>query len=113
MLTSASKVVRSSEAPGPIEILIIKKITASLKPTFLKISNDSHKHSHHKAMILASNIVESHFRLEVVSNEFEGKNLPTRHRLIYQLLDDEFQNKGLHALQMKTKTEQEMEKFQK
>lgn len=33
-----------------------------------------------------------------------------RHRMIYSLLNDELQNKGLHALTLKTKTQTEMEK---
>lgn len=110
MSGTASQIIKSSEAPGPIEELIISKITAHLKPSFLKIANDSHKHSHHQPMQEASNVKESHFRLDVVSEEFKGKNMPARHRLIYLLLDDEFQNKGLHALQMKTKTAEEAEK---
>lgn len=110
MSGSATQIIRSSEATGPIEELIVKKITTSLKPSFLKVANDSHKHSHHQPMQDASNVKESHFRLEVVSEEFQGKNMPARHRLIYLLLDDEFQNQGLHALQMKTKTAEEAEK---
>ncbi|GEQ67927.1 hypothetical protein JCM33374_g1593 [Metschnikowia sp. JCM 33374] len=110
MSGTAAQVIRSSEAPGPIEESIIQKISASLNPSFLKVANDSHKHSHHQPMQQASNVRESHFRLEVVSEEFKGKNMPARHRLIYQLLDDEFQNQGLHALQMKTKTAEEAEK---
>ncbi|OBA19574.1 bola-like protein [Metschnikowia bicuspidata var. bicuspidata NRRL YB-4993] len=113
MSASATQIVRSSEAAGPIEELIIAKISANLKPSFLKIANDSHKHSHHQPMQDASNVKESHFRLEVVSEEFQGKNMPARHRLIYLLLDDEFQNQGLHALQMKTKTAEEAEKAKK
>lgn len=97
---------------GPIEQLIRLKITNRLNPTLLKIANDSHKHSHHKAMQTASNIKESHFRVEVVSDSFKGLLMPARHRLIYQLLDDELKHKGLHAIQMKTKTTQEYERAQ-
>lgn len=109
--SSAPVILRSSEKAGPIEELIIDKITSSLAPTFLKVANDSHKHSHHKSMQTASNVVESHFRIEVVSDLFLGKNMPSRHRIIYLLLDDEFNTKGLHALQMKTRTVEEAEKL--
>lgn len=108
---STPVILRSSESTGPIEELIIRKITTALDPTFLKVSNDSHKHSHHKPMQTASNVRESHFRIEVVSDKFEGKNMPSRHRVIYQLLNDEFENKGLHALQMKTRTTEEADKL--
>lgn len=113
MSTLATVILRSSENTGPIEELIIEKITTALNPSYLKIANDSHKHSHHKPMQTASNVRESHFRIEVVSDVFKGKNMPSRHRVIYQLLDDEFQNKGLHALQMKTRTTEEADKTNK
>ncbi|WPK27204.1 hypothetical protein PUMCH_004581 [Australozyma saopauloensis] len=103
-------VVRSSENTGPIEELIIAKISASLAPKRLVVTNDSHKHRHHRSMQDAENVQELHFRLEVVSDSFVGKNMPARHRLIYKLLDDEFQNQGLHALQMVTRTVAEAEK---
>ena len=35
------------------------------------------------------NKTESHFRLEIVSDVFEGKSLPARHRLVYSLLANE------------------------
>lgn len=108
---STSVIVRSSESIGPIEELIIEKIITALDPTYLKIANDSHKHSHHKPMQTASNVRESHFRIEVISDKFKGSNMPSRHRVIYQLLCDEFENKGLHALQMKTRTTEEAEKL--
>ncbi|ODV77821.1 bola-like protein [Suhomyces tanzawaensis NRRL Y-17324] len=110
MSTSVPEIVKSSENPGPIELTIIDKLVSSLKPSYLKIANDSHKHAHHAGLRGASNVTESHFRIEVVSSEFEGKNMPSRHRVVYQLLDDEFKNKGLHALQMKTKTQAEVAK---
>lgn len=113
MSSASAQILRSSENTGPIEELIVNKICTNLRPSYLKIANDSHKHSHHKPMQLASNVRESHFRIEVVSDEFVGKNMPSRHRMIYQLLDDEFQNQGLHALQMKTRTQEEADKLKK
>lgn len=112
-MSSSSPVIVQSKVAGPIEDSIVEKIKTALSPTFLSVANDSHKHSHHQAMQTASNIKESHFRLEIVSDMFEGKNMPARHRLVYLLLDDEFKNKGLHALQMKTKTVAEAEKAKK
>lgn len=106
---SSINIVRSSETPGPVEELIIAKVS-TLNPTSIVVANDSHKHRHHKSMQQAENVQELHFRLEVVSDLFVGKPMPARHRLIYKLLDDELQNKGLHALQMVTKTVAEAEK---
>lgn len=106
---SSTNIVRS-ESAGPIEDVIVDKIVKHFEPSYLKIANDSHKHSHHAGMRGASNVKESHFRLEIISDKFSGLNQPSRHRLVYQLLDDELKNKGVHALQMKTKTEAEIKK---
>lgn len=105
-----SSSIKASENPGPIETAIIDKIKGRFDPAFFKIANDSHKHSHHQGMVGASNVKESHFRVEIVSEAFGGLSMPSRHRLVYQLLDDEFKNHGLHALQMKTKTPEEVKK---
>lgn len=43
-----------------------------MEPVHLAIFNDSHKHAHHKPMAGNTN-PETHFRLEIVSNYFEGK----------------------------------------
>ncbi|ODQ64485.1 bola-like protein, partial [Nadsonia fulvescens var. elongata DSM 6958] len=95
----------------PTENLIKARLTEAFNPTILKIFNDSHKHTHHASMRGSSNITESHFRIEIVSDEFVGKANPARHRLIYSLLEDEMaRNNGIHALQLKTKTPQEYEK---
>lgn len=103
-------IIRSSEQTGPIEELIIEKVS-TLHPTSIKVANDSSKHRHHRSMQDAENVLELHFRLEVISDAFVGKNMPARHRLIYKLLEDELQNRGLHALQMVTKTVSEAEKL--
>lgn len=100
---------KSGEKVGPIEELIIAKLSASLEPSRLVVKNDSHKHRHHQPMKDATNVQESHFRIEIESEAFKGKSLPARHRVVYALLEEEFNVKGLHALQMTTKTAQEAE----
>jgi stress-induced morphogen len=45
-------------------------------------------------------------RVEIVSQEFEGKRLVQRHQIMYKLLDDEIKA-GVHALSMDTKTPKE------
>lgn len=106
----ATTPIYSSATPGPIELSIALKLSSALGPSHFKVANDSSKHSHHAGMQGASNVRESHFRLEIVLDKFDGLNLPARHRLVYGLLDDEFKNQGLHALQLKTKTPAEWEK---
>src|SRR5438445_745579 len=46
---------------------------------------------------------ESHFRVAIVSAEFEGKNRVARQRLVYETLKGEF-DAGLHALALTTLT---------
>lgn len=103
---------RSSDTTGPVEDLIIEKLQ-TLDPTKLIIKNDSHKHSHHQPMQNATNVKESHFKIQIVSDEFMNKSLPARHRLVYSLLSEEFKEKGLHALQMTTRTTEEDEAREK
>ncbi|CEP16802.1 hypothetical protein [Parasitella parasitica] len=92
---------------GPIQLSIEDKIIEALHPTVLEVVNESHLHAHHAAMKGNTN-KETHFRLTIVSEEFKKKSLMQRHRLIYTLLDDELKNQGLHALTLKTKTQEEL-----
>lgn len=95
---------------GPIEQIIRRKITESLQPTVLEIYNDSKLHAHHVGMRGSSNTIESHFRLKIVSQAFENKSKPMRHRLVYKLLADEMSMiNGVHAIQLSTKTPKEVE----
>ncbi|KAJ5144589.1 BolA-like protein [Penicillium atrosanguineum] len=100
----------------PMEDLMRDKVQASLTldtidrslppspPSTLVIRNDSHKHAHHKAMEgVASK--ETHFHVTIISDAFEKKMQPARHRMVYALLKEEMsQEGGIHALQLKTQT---------
>jgi BolA-like protein 1 len=77
----------------------------------LEVRNDSHLHSHHKAM-QGVNSKETHFALNIVSTEFKAKMQPARHRMVYALLKEEMDREGgIHALQLRTKTPDEEEKL--
>ena len=55
---------------------------------------------------------ETHFALNVVSEEFKSKMQPARHRMVYALLKEELDREGgIHALQLRTKTPEEEEKL--
>jgi BolA protein len=83
------------------------QITAALSPTTLEIHNDSHLHSHHKAMA-GSTSQETHFRVVITSEAFKSKMQPARHRMVYALLKEEMaQEGGIHALQLRTRTPEE------
>ena len=44
----------------------------------------------------------------IVSNEFEGLNTLQRHKLVLNVLKEQFQNGELHALSLNTKSPSEM-----
>lgn len=62
-----------------IKLKIEQIIQHALKPELLDITNESHLHG-------VSPGSESHFKIVVVSSQFEGQNLLTRHRAINQLI---------------------------
>ena len=77
---------------------IEEKLKAALSPVRLEIKDDSHKHQGHAGWREGG---ETHFRLEVVSEAFEGKSRVERQRMVYSLLADEL-SEAVHALQLKT-----------
>ncbi|OAL22736.1 hypothetical protein AYO20_11135 [Fonsecaea nubica] len=100
----------ASSSTTPVEDTIRRKVTEALNPTNLTIRNDSHLHSHHKAMV-GSTSKETHFFLDITSPSFQAKPQPARHRMIYSLLKEELDRPGgIHALQLRTKTPEEVER---
>ena len=73
----------------------------ALSPTELLVEDVSYQHAGHAGVRGSDG--ETHFNLKVVSEEFEGKSLVKRHRVIYDLLQEELQS-GLHALSIVAKT---------
>ncbi|KAF6801152.1 BolA-like protein [Colletotrichum musicola] len=107
---SASARPPNMSSATPVEDAIRSKVTAALSPSTLEIYNDSHKHSHHKAMA-GSTSKETHFRLVIVSEAFGSRLQAARHRMVYALLQEEMAREGgIHALQLKTMTPEEEEK---
>ena len=78
---------------------IENKLAEALQPAHLEVINESGNHN-----VPAGS--ESHFKVVIVTNEFEGKMLIARHRMINEILADELQNK-IHALALHTYTEAE------
>jgi stress-induced morphogen len=109
---TSSTMVSSSNAiaeSGPMQQSIVKKLEEALTPSSLSIVNESHKHAGHAGNPNkdGDKNAETHFRIELVSQAFEGKSLVQRHRMVYQLLSDEL-NAGLHALALKTTSPAEL-----
>jgi BolA family transcriptional regulator, general stress-responsive regulator len=78
---------------------IESKIQDALSPMQLEVVDESHMHSVPPG-------AESHFRVLVVSERFEGQGLVARHRTLNRLLGEELQG-GMHALALHTWTPQE------
>jgi len=94
----------------PMEDAMRSKITEALKPSTLEIYNDSHLHSHHRAMA-ENTSKETHFRVVITSESFKSKPQPSRHRMVYALMKEEMAREGgIHALQLRTRTLEEEQK---
>ncbi|XP_030759811.1 bolA-like protein DDB_G0274169 isoform X2 [Sitophilus oryzae] len=81
---------------NPIEISIKSKLEENLRPSYLKIINESYMHNVPKN-------AETHFKVIVVSDEFKDLPLIKRHRRVNELLKTELQG-GVHALSIIAKT---------
>jgi BolA family transcriptional regulator, general stress-responsive regulator len=87
---------------GPVAASIEKKLTEALAPVSLRVIDESHHHAGHAHAGDKRHGNESHFRVEVVSAVFAGKNRVDRHRMVNALLAQELAE-GLHALAVTAK----------
>jgi len=86
-----------------VQGIIEKKLTDQIDCLYLEVENESFRHS-----VPANS--ETHFKVTVVSEQFSGKLLIARHRLINQILAEQLAG-PVHALAMHTYTpEQWLEK---
>ena len=79
---------------GPIERSITDKLRAFFDAEVLQVANESFMHS-----VPAGS--ESHFKLVVVCEQFNGQRLVQRHQSVYRLLADELAG-PVHALALHT-----------
>jgi BolA protein len=79
------------------------KINDKINSSVLNIENESRMHS--------GSATDSHFKITIVSDDFEGKMLLARHRMINEILKEELDG-VIHALTMYTMTTSEYEKKQ-
>ena len=82
-----------------VQSVIHEKVQAALQPEFLTVENESHGHR-----VPAG--AETHFKVVVVAQAFEGLRPVARHQRLYQLLAQELQQ-GVHALALHTYTPNE------
>lgn len=78
---------------------ITERLNTELEPSFLAVEDESNRHH---VPIGA----ETHFKLTIVSKKFNKLALLARHRLINNLLSEEF-DCGLHALSLHLHTTEE------
>ena len=84
---------------------LLERIQAEFQPHFATVENESHKHSSGRG-------ADSHFKLVIVSDAFEGMRKVQRHQKLYQLFDDDLKN-GIHALALHLYTKNEWESLGK
>lgn len=82
-----------------VKASIESKIKRQLKPTELSVDNESHLHN-------VPEQSETHFKITLVAEAFEGKRQVQRHRLVYSILSEELSG-GVHALAIHTFTPRE------
>ena len=79
--------------------LIEQQLNAAFSPLHIEVVDESHTHSVPEG-------AQSHFKVTLVSQQFEQKSLLQRHRAINQVLAHELEN-GIHALALHTMTPDE------
>ncbi|XP_022257977.1 uncharacterized protein LOC106472818 isoform X1 [Limulus polyphemus] len=94
-----------SSVTAPEEELIKKSIKEKLLkhfwPVYLDVTNESSKHNVPKGS-------ETHFRVCIVSHQFDEQSLVQRHRHVNQVLQDELKG-PVHALAIETFTPSQWE----
>ena len=82
-------------------VKIIKtKLSENLNIDSLEIIDESHKHANH------AQSSGGHFRVRIVSEDFQDKSLIERHRMVYGILGDMLKNE-IHALSIDAKAPNE------
>tara|TARA_R110002073_G_scaffold114673_4_gene251990 strand:+ start:467 stop:787 length:321 start_codon:yes stop_codon:yes gene_type:complete len=82
-----------------IQKLIEDRLSASFSITYMDVANESHKHN------VPPNS-ETHFKVVLVSPDFNELRKVARHQQVYKVLDEAIK-KGVHALALHIYTEQE------
>jgi BolA protein len=85
---------------GAVANAIDNKLRTRFAPARLSIEDESSQHRGHAGHREGG---ETHFRVEIVSSEFEGKTRVARQRLVYEALKDELAER-VHALALTTLT---------
>ena len=76
---------------------IKSEINKKLLPSTLIIRDDSELHANHGNV--KKDEKETHFYIRIVSSAFKNKSKIVMHKLVYEILNDEFSN-GLHSVEL-------------
>jgi len=90
----------------PMYNAILSTLTTVLKPTSIKLTDNSSQHAGHAGSKGWEESGESHFALDITAEAFEGLNLVKRHKLIYMLLGEVMPK--IHALEIKARSTSEV-----
>ena len=74
--------------------IITQKLTSAFSPQSLEVVDESHLHAGHAGSREGG---QTHYRVYIVSNAFEGKSRVDRHRMVNTALAAELAG-GVHAL---------------
>ena len=91
--------------PMTVAETISRKLTEALAPARLDVVDESHLHAGH---VGARPEGETHFRVHIVADAFDGKSRVDRQRLVYGILSEELADR-VHALALTTRTPAEDE----
>ena len=81
-----------------LQQVIEDKLRGAFTPEHLEVVNESHMHSVAKGS-------ETHFKVVVVTDRFDGLSAVRRHQLVYAALAEEMKSKpGVHALAITSRT---------
>lgn len=81
---------------GPIQQRITNKLQDRIATEYLEVINESNMHN-------VPPDSESHFKITIVSDDFNGKTLLAQHRMVNAVLKDELEH-DIHALALHTYT---------
>ncbi|CAM5780317.1 BolA family protein [Castellaniella caeni] len=88
-------------SPAELQTQITQRLQA-LSPTTLNLTDDSHLHVGHAGARGGAR----HFRVQIVSKQFQGLGTLARHRLVYDCVRDLMPH-PIHALAIEATTPQE------
>lgn len=89
--------------PSERVVAIRTRLEHALAPCEVEVRDDSHRHAGHAG----ARDGRGHFVVTVVTPAFEGKNLLTRHREVYDALGD-LMITDIHALSVRALTPKEL-----